>query len=545
MFPVHKHVYISSSHVKSVTISGPPSVLRSLFEFSRLLRDSRKIKLPIHAAFHASHLRRLDKQQIIGESSLLDAPTRKKVSLFSTSSKWPCGISNLRGILHYIIDDIAQAPIEWDTIVHAVTTKLDQTHMTLTEVGPSGMTSAIHQAFKGTNIEISNSRLITVDPLPKDYSGIAVIGMSGRFPGSENLEEFWDILENGKDLHRRVRLNGKAKDGILVLTKLCSKVPKDRFDAETHCDPSGCTRNTTLTAFGCFIDNPGMFDERFFNMSPRESMQTDPAQRLLLMSTYEALEMAGYSENVIEKNRVGTFMGSTIDDWREYNSSQDVDMYYVSGGMRAFGPGRLNYHFKWDGPSYSIDTACSSSAAAIDLACSSLLSGKCDMAVAGGANIITGSNMYAGLSRGGFLSLTGACKTFDDDADGYCRADGVGVFVLKRLEDAIDNGDNIKGVIRSVATNHSAFATSITQSDSVSQQNLHRIVFNDAGIQPDEIGYIEMHGTGTQVGDRIEMAAVASTFGQSARAIDNPLYLGSIKSNIGHSEAVRVFLTKF
>ena len=308
---------------------------------------------------------------------------------------------------------------------------------------------------------------------------------------------------------------------------------------KTHCDPSGATKNTTLTPYGCFIDRPGLFDTRLFNMSPREAAQIDPIQRLLMMATYEALEMSGYSPD--DSRRVGTYFGQTTDDWRESNASQDIDLYYVPGGMRAFGPGRLNYHFKWEGPSYSLDTACSSSSASIEMACRALLIRDCDTAVAGGGNIMTGPQMFAGLSRGNFLSPTGPCKTFDDEADGYCRGDAVGVVVLKRLEDAIADRDNIQGVIRSVATNHSAHAVSITHPHAPTQQKLYQRVLNKASVEPNEVEYIEMHGTGTQAGDSSEMKSVTKVFGQG-RTSDNPLYIGAVKANVGHGEAVRYIL---
>ena len=171
-------------------------------------------------------------------------------------------------------------------------------------------------------------------------------------------------------------------------------------------------------------------------MSPREAAATDPGQRLLLMSTYEALQMAGYPYNKAKSthgHRVGTFIGQTSDDYREANQGQEIGIFWTPGGMRAFAPGRLNYYFGWDGPSYSVDAACSSSMAAIQIALTTLKNNECDMAVAGGVNIITSSDPYAGLSRGGFLSLTGSCKTWDANADGYCRGEGVGMLTLIEL----------------------------------------------------------------------------------------------------------------
>ncbi|KAG8165751.1 hypothetical protein KVR01_004303 [Diaporthe batatas] len=340
--------------------------------------------------------------------------------------------------------------------------------------------------------------------------------MSGRFPGADSLDEFWSVLENGVDL--------------------CRQIPSDRFDIKAHNKDSSTTAATA--PYGCFIDKPGMFDARLFNMSPREAASTDPGQRLLLMSTYEALEMAGYTQAPREEERdtnVGTFFGQTIDDWKEYNAAENVDMYYVTGGIRAFSAGRVNYHFKWDGPSYSVDSACSSSLLAIQLACNSLRSGETNMAVAGGSNILTGCNMYDGLSRGSFLSKTGSCKTFDSGADGYCRGEGVGVVVLKRLSDAVANRDPILAVVRSSATNHSAKAVSITHPHIETQERLYRNVLSQAGFEPAEVDYVECHGTGTQAGDGAESMSVYNSLCKTTRS--QPLVLGSIKPNVGHGEA--------
>lgn len=258
------------------------------------------------------------------------------------------------------------------------------------------------------------------------------------------------------------------------------------------------------------------------------------------MATYEALEMAGYypdGTRSTNRRRIGTYFGQTLDDWREHNAAQDIDMYYVTGGIRAFGPGRVNYHFKWEGPSISLDTACSSSSVAIQMACSALLSRECDTAVAGGSNILTGSDMFAGLSRGSFLSSTGNCKTFDSTADGYCRGEGVGTVILKRLDDAIADRDNIQALIKAASTNHSAQAISITHPHAETQQRLYKKVLDDACIDPEDIDYVEMHGTGTQAGDAAEFQSVSGVF-SGGRDSRFPLCIGTVKPNVGHGEAV-------
>jgi acyl transferase domain-containing protein len=189
------------------------------------------------------------------------------------------------------------------------------------------------------------------------------------------------------------------------------------------------------------------------------------------------------------------------DDYREVNSGQSIGTYFIPGGCRAFAPGRINYFFKFSGPSFSCDTACSSSLATIQMACTSLWANDTDMVVAGGLNVLTNCDVYAGLSHGHFLSKTGGCKTWDADADGYCRADGVGSIVIKRLEDAEANNDNILGVILSAATNHSADAISITHPHAGAQSYLYNQVVSRAALDPLSVGYVEMHGTGTQAGE--------------------------------------------
>ena len=354
-----------------------------------------------------------------------------------------------------------------------------------------------------------------------DQSKIAIIGLSGRFPEAQDTEAFWDLLYKGLDVHR--------------------EVPPDRWDVEAHVDMEGNKRNTSKVQYGCWIREPGLFDPRFFNMSPREALQADPAQRLALLTAYEAFEMAGFipdSTPSTQKNRVGVFYGMTSDDYREINSGQDIDTYFIPGGNRAFTPGRINYYFKFSGPSVSVDTACSSSLAAIHVACNSLWRNECDSAVAGGVNILTNPDNHAGLDRGHFLSRTGNCTTFDDGADGYCRADGIGSVVLKRLEDAQADNDPIYGVIAGAYTNHSAEAVSITRPHAGAQAFIFDKLLNENDYDPKEVSYIEMHGTGTQAGDAVEMTSVLDVFAPDyRRGPSQSLHLGSAKSNIGHGES--------
>lgn len=351
---------------------------------------------------------------------------------------------------------------------------------------------------------------------------LAIVGIAGRFPDSESLEALWELLEKGIDAHR--------------------VIPADRFPVESHYDPAGKAINTSHTPYGNWIKNPGHFDPRFFNMSPREAFQTDPMQRMALMTAYEALEMSGYVPNRTPStrlDRIGTFYGQTSDDWREINAAQEVDTYYITGGVRAFGPGRINYYFGFSGPSLNIDTACSSSAAAMQVACTSLYAKECDTAIVGGLSCMTNSDIFSGLSRGQFLSKNNNCNTFDNDADGYCRADGCASVIVKRLDDALADKDNILAVILGTQTNHSADAISITHPHGPTQSVLSSSILDEAGVDPLDVDYVEMHGTGTQAGDGTEMVSVTDVFAPADRhrPSDRPLYLGAVKSNVGHGEA--------
>lgn len=445
---------------------------------------------------------------------------------------------NFRSLLQVALEEILVQPVRWDKINTGIGSVLQSTGATQFRVIPiaTNAEQTLYSALMNVQtsgegsprIESEHQEARQNENLPgrTDKSKIAIIGMSGRFPDAQDPEAFWDILYNGLDVHKTV--------------------PPQHWDARSHVDKSAKpAKNTSGTGFGCWLEEPGLFDARFFNMSPREAPQVDPAQRIALLTAYEAIEQAGIVPDATpstQKDRVGIFYGVTSNDWMETNSAQDIDTYFIPGGNRAFIPGRINYFFKFSGPSFTIDTACSSSLAAIHVACNSLWLGDVDTAIAGGTNVLTNPDMTAGLDRGHFLSRTGNCKTFDDGADGYCRGEGVGTVILKRLEDAIADNDPIQALILGAYTNHSAEAESITRPHVGAQRAIFEKVLNTAGMDPYRISYVEMHGTGTQAGDAGEMSSVLETFApQNAkvkRRDDQALYIGSAKSNIGHGEAV-------
>ena len=518
-------------------MSGPPSSLAQLTS-SQSFRGLGSKSFQIYGPYHAPHLYSHDDvEQIVGSLnlSLVNAHPNQIPVLSSTGVKVEGG--NFETLLKAAVDQILRQPIRWSDIIEELQTCLHRAGSKKFSIASIGTRAdqLIYTALRQTPLSALLPPLSTYSKqyLPEDasHSGaskskLAIIGMSGRFPGAKNNEAFWDLLYRGLDVHK--------------------PVPPLRWDAKSHVDPTGVKKNSSATPFGCWLDSPGEFDARFFNISPREAPQIDPAQRLALMTAYEAIEQAGLVPDATpstRRDRVGVFYGVTGMDWMETNSAQDIDTYFIPGGCRAFIPGRVNFCFKFSGPSFAVDTACSSSLAGIHLACNSLWRGDIDTAIAGGTNIVTNPDLTAGLDRGHFLSRTGNCKPFDDSADGYCRGEGIGTVIIKRLDDAIADQDPILGVILGAYTNHSAESESITRPHVGAQRAVFNKVLNQGAVDPYTVSYVEMHGTGTQAGDAGEMSSTLETFApppdqvKKSRSSDEPLYLGSAKGNIGHGES--------
>lgn len=531
--PPSNQAYISAVSVMALTISGPPATVKRFFEESPILSQNNRVPIPVYAPYHAGHLYGgTDFEKLFEGSVSQELMKRQPASVVhSAATGKPIVAKDALELAQEAVHEMLQMPVRWSSLLEEVVSQATakKSAVKVYAMGVSNVANSLVSALKAGGLpdvalidcnvwteaeEVTNGRT--------QNDKIAIVGMAGRFPSAANHEALWDLLSKGLDVHRRI--------------------PADRFDADAHCDPSGKGKNKSHTPFGCFIDEPGLFDPRFFNMSPREAAQTDPMGRLALVTAYEALEMSGYVPNrtpSTKLHRIGTFYGQTSDDWREINAAENVDTYYITGGVRAFAPGRINYYFKFSGPSYSIDTACSSSLAAIQLACTSLWAGDCDTACAGGLNVLTNPDIFSGLSKGQFLSKTGSCKTYDNAADGYCRGDSCGTVILKRYEDAIADKDNILGCILGAATNHSAEAVSITHPHAGAQEFLYKRVLANAGVDAHEISYVEMHGTGTQAGDGIEMTSVTNVFAprHRQRRPEQTVHLGAIKANVGHAEA--------
>ena len=339
-------------------------------------------------------------------------------------------------------------------------------------------------------------------------SAIAVIGMACKFPGADTIDEFWDLLTKGKSMLERM--------------------PKDRFSRDEL--PRS---NEDLQFWGNFVKDIDAFDHKFFKKSPREAASMDPQQRLLLQVAYQTLESSGYFVKSRGKD-IGCYLGTCSTDYDHNVGSHPPTAYSTTGTLRAFLSGKISHHFGWSGPSLTFDTACSSSAVAIHTACTALRMEECSQAVAGGVTLLTSPYLYENLATAHFLSPTGATKPFDAAADGYCRGEGVGLVMLKKLTNALADGDAILGVIAASAINQNNNCVPITVPHSPSQGMLYRQVADQAGIRPHDVTFVEAHGTGTPVGDPIEMESIRDVFGGQRRS--SPLFVSSVKGNIGHLE---------
>ncbi|HJW85962.1 MAG TPA: beta-ketoacyl synthase N-terminal-like domain-containing protein, partial [Candidatus Brocadiaceae bacterium] len=368
-------------------------------------------------------------------------------------------------------------------------------------------------------------------PLPTDNrtpdtssyteDSIAIIGMSCRLPGSVNsVDAFWRLLRDGKD-------------AII-------EIPRSRWDAGLYYSSDKDAPGKIVTRFGGFLDEVDRFDASFFNIAPREAVNTDPQQRILLELTWEALEHAGLNPESLAGTQTGVFAGIFSNDYEllhvKCHDPQSLNAYFATGNSTSLAAGRISYVFGFQGPAIAVNTACSSSLVAVHLACQSLRSGECGLAVASGINLLLSPEMSIAFSRSGMLAPDGRCKTFDAGANGYVRSEGGGVVVLKRLSQAIADNNTILAVVRGTAINHDGSSNGLTAPNGLAQEAVIRKALSDADVAPDAISYVEAHGTGTSLGDPVELQALESVYAHG-RDKDNPLVLGSVKTNIGHTEA--------
>ena len=438
------------------------------------------------------------------------------------------------GVLHEIaLDSILTKVANWHLTLSAATSLLVQTRspsavqiglldcipasivrdldLTVIRIGLSKPTATI-----SSKVDFIPDSGITPGPqmFPGHYPdhAVAIIGMACKFPGADSLEEFWQVINKGKSM--------------------LAQIPDGRFPVH------GLRRSpgNKLPFWGNFVSDIDAFDHRFFKKSPREASSMDPQQRLLLQVAYETLESSGYFGEFSKSQRrdFGCYLGVCASDYNDNVASHPPNAFSSLGTLRAFLSGKISHFFGWTGPSITYDTACSSSAVAIHSACKALQLGECSSALAGGASLFTSPNFYQNLAAASFLSPTGATKPFDSKADGYCRGEGIGLVMLKKLSDAIRDKDTVMGVILGSAVNQNMNSCAITVPHSLSQTTLYENVSSLAGINTSQVSFVEAHGTGTSVGDPIEIESIRRAFGGPHRS--DPLNVASVKGNIGHLE---------
>jgi acyl transferase domain-containing protein/trans-aconitate methyltransferase len=348
---------------------------------------------------------------------------------------------------------------------------------------------------------------------------IAIVGMGLRFPGgADDPDSFWQLLVDGVDA--------------------ITEVPPERWSIDALYDPDPDRPGHMATRYGGFLRDVDRFDAPFFGISPREAETMDPQQRLLLEVAWEALEHAGVAADRLAGSKTGVFVGVTNTDYaRMLLADRDqIDTYTSTGNLPSVATGRLSYVLGLEGPSVTLDTACSSSLVAAHLAAQSLRNQECDVALAGGVGLILAPEFTINFSRARMMAPDGRCKTFDAAADGYVRSEGCGVVVLKRLSDAVADGDNVQAVIRGSAINQDGRSGGLTAPNGPSQERVIAAALVNAGVEPSAVSYVETHGTGTPLGDPIEVRALGAALCHD-RPADRPLLLGSVKTNVGHLES--------
>jgi myxalamid-type polyketide synthase MxaC len=348
---------------------------------------------------------------------------------------------------------------------------------------------------------------------------IAIVGLSCRFPCSQDPDAYWRLLSGGVDAVK--------------------KVPAGRWEKNANDQLDSSAPAQTHAFHGGFLDQVDLFDPGFFGISGREAESMDPQQRLLLEVTWEALENAGIAATHLRGSSTGVFVGITSSDYARLamaGDPNDLDVYTASGVALNVAAGRLAYTFGLNGPAMAIDTACSSSLVAVHVACQSLRGRECDLALAGGVNLLLTPDSFILLTKMGMMAPDGRCKTFDEGADGFVRSEGCGMIALKRLSDATAAKDRVLALIRGTAVNQDGASSGLTVPNGRAQQDLVRAALKAGRLEPNDVDYVEAHGTGTALGDPIELEALAAVLGKN-RHSDPPLRIGSVKTNLGHLES--------
>lgn len=455
---------------------------------------------------------------------------------------------DFRAMMEAAAEQILLQPIRWDPVLTTLQTRLqtngDKTPLRVVPVGTTA-DQLIYNGLKQRNPSIISLQQRTPENDDSEFltsarrkslsnkNKIAIIGMAGRFPEAATTDALWNILRLGIDVSK--------------------EVPPLRWNHKTHTDLSGRKKNSSRTSLGCWLHDPDVFDAHFFGISAQEATRMDPAQRLALMTTCEAIEQAGIvwstgangsgATRSTRLDRVGVYCGVSGNDWRECNAAQKVHSHFMHGSNRAFISSRISEAFNLSGPSQTVDTSSSNTLAPVHAACRSLWARETDTCIVAGAHVMTNPDVQAGMDRAGLLSHSGNCKVFDETADGLCRGEGVASLVFKRLEDALAENDTVLGVIPGEATKHNSTSSDEASGPANATKSLLAEVLNKANMDSASIAYVEMGGPSTAVGDASEVASVVDVLAPATpsasigRRRSMPLYVGSALANIGHGEA--------
>ncbi|MDW7695041.1 SDR family NAD(P)-dependent oxidoreductase [Flammeovirgaceae bacterium SG7u.111] len=345
---------------------------------------------------------------------------------------------------------------------------------------------------------------------------IAIVGMAGRFPKANSLEEFWQLLLNEQTT--------------------VEQMPEDRWNLDLFYDPDPSTPNRSYQKFGSFLKDIGHFDPLLFNISPAEAIEMAPSQKLMLELTWEAIESSSLAYDQITGKKVGVYIGNIWNDFEHVRKhlNANTTSHSAVGQSTNIIANRVSYSFGFTGPSLTLDTGCSSSLVALHLACQSIYNGESKMSVVGGINHILDHDQYVLLAKFGGLSKKGQCSAFSSEADGFVRGEGAGVVILKKLDDAIADGDNIIALVKGSSVNNNGYNVNLPATSTKGQKEMLAEAYKNSGIAPSEVHYVEAHGTGTKLGDPNEAKAIGGFFSEGRNG--TPLKIGSVKTNIGHLE---------